>query len=305
MEKILVLIEHRRNREVLVDWLSRSYEVSQNGGEEGLAGPFDLALLDGSALERLQEKLRALKKQTAPIFLPILLMTNRQNEAATTRHLGREVDEVIGTPIDKAELKLRIENLLKMRRLSNELKQQLETVDRLAVTDDVSGFHNTRFLHRYLDSLMERPEAQRDKVSLVFFDMDGFKRVVDTHGHPLGAKVLKEVAEVVNCYLDLEDRIVRYGGDEYVIILPGQDKAEALKKVERMKEGIASTPFLQDENINVKVTASFGLATYPQDAKDKRELLASADRCLFQSKERGKNRITLSGVARELNDSKG
>jgi diguanylate cyclase (GGDEF)-like protein len=300
MEKILVLLEHRRNCEVLVDWLSRSYEVAQNGENEELAGLFDLALVDGSALERLQEKLRALKKQTAPIFLPVLLMTNRQNGAATARYLGREVDEVIGTPIDKAELQLRIENLLKMRRLSNDLKQQLETVDRLSITDDVSGFHNTRFLHRYLDGLMERSEMQEEKVSLVFFDMDGFKKVVDTHGHPLGAKVLKEVAEVVNCCLDLEDRIVRYGDDEYVVILPGQDKAEALKKVERMKEGIASTPFLQDEKINVKLTASFGLATYPHDAKDKRELLAAADRCLFQSKERGKNRTTLSGDTPEI-----
>ncbi len=300
MERILVLIEHRRNREVLVDWLSRSYEVAQTGGEEGLTGPFDLALLDGAALERLKEKLRALKKQTAPIFLPVLLMTNRQNEAATTRYLGRDVDEVIATPIDKAELKLRIENLLKTRRLSNELKQQLEAVDRLSITDDVSGFHNTRFLHRFLDNLIEQPEAERQKVSLVFFDMDGFKRVVDTYGHPLGAKVLKEVAEVVNFYLDLEDRIVRYGGDEYVVILPGQGKAEALSKVERMKEGIASTAFLQDEEINVKVTASFGLATFPEDAKDKRELLAAADRCLFQSKEHGKNRITLSGATPAL-----
>ena len=294
MEKILVLLEHRRNREVLVDWLSRSYEVAQSGDDDGLAGPFDLALLDGAALERVKEKLRVLKKQTEPIFLPVLLMTNRQNGAATSRYLGREVDEVIGTPIDKAELQLRIENLLKMRRLSNELKQQLEAVDRLSVTDDVSGFHNTRFLHRYLDGLMERAETQEVKVSLVFFDMDGFKRVVDTYGHPLGAKVLKEVAEVVNCYLDLEDRIVRYGGDEYVVILPGQNQSEALKKVERIKEGIASTAFLQDEKINAKVTASFGLATFPGDAKDKRELLAAADRCLFQSKERGKNRITLS-----------
>ena len=295
MEKILVLIEHPRNREILIDWLGRSFEVAQAGDE--LAGAFDLVLLDLPKLDRLQEKLRQMKQELAPEFLPVLLMTNRQNGAATARYLGRQVDEVIGTPIDKSELKLRLDNLLKVRRLSNELKQQLEAVERLSVTDDVSGFHNTRFLHRYLDNLMELHESTPQLLSLAFFDMDGFKRIVDTYGHPLGAKVLKEVAEVVNHFLDLEDRIVRYGGDEYIVILPEQDSGAALAKIERVRQGIAATPFLQEENINVTATASFGLATFPRDAKDKRELLAAADRCLFESKERGKNRVSLIGEA--------
>jgi len=123
--------------------------------------------------------------------------------------------------------------------------------------------------------------------------MDGFKSVVDTHGHPLGAKVLKEVAEEVNRHLDPRDKIVRYGGDEYVVILPDQGKDEALAKIEGVKEGLTSTRYLREEGINLSATASFGLATFPHDAKDKRELLAAADDCLFKSKARGKNRISV------------
>jgi diguanylate cyclase (GGDEF)-like protein len=131
-------------------------------------------------------------------------------------------------------------------------------------------------------------------VCLVFFDLDNFKQLVDTHGHMLGSKALKEVAQTVAEVLDGEDRLVRYGGDEFIAILPRQNKRAALLKVNRMKNAIASTAFLQKEDINARLTASFGLAAFPDDARDQRELLAEADRCLFHSKLEGKNRITFA-----------
>ena len=91
--------------------------------------------------------------------------------------------------------------------------------------------------------------------------------------------------------------MVRYGGDEFIVILPRQRKAAALAKVELMKEAIASTPFLQKEKINARLTASFGVASFPQDARDKHELLAEADRCLFRSKNEGKNRVSFLELA--------
>jgi diguanylate cyclase (GGDEF)-like protein len=194
----------------------------------------------------------------------------------------------------RVEKELRAANE-QLARQALELKQQYEVVDKLAVTDDVSGFYNTRFLHQFLDQVLTSTRVAAQALSLVFFDLDSFKRVVDTHGHVLGAKVLKEVAEVVNHYLGPDDRIVRYGGDEYVVILPAQEREAALAKVERIKAGLASTAYLQEEHLKVRVTASFGLATFPQDARDKKELLAAADRCLFQSKARGKNTISIAG----------
>ena len=125
----------------------------------------------------------------------------------------------------------------------------------------------------------------------MFFDLDDFKRVVDAHGHLLGARVLREVAEAVHLELGEHDRVVRYGGDEYVVILPRQDGSAALAVAERMRRAIAATPFLRAEGIDERLTASFGVAAFPDDAGDERELLMAADRCLFVSKERGKNRV--------------
>jgi diguanylate cyclase (GGDEF)-like protein len=195
-----------------------------------------------------------------------------------------------------------VENLLRRRRLSVEFKKEHDRVRKLAVTDDVSGFYNTRYLHRYLDRLLDSPAAKEEEVSLVFFDLDNFKQVVDEHGHLPGSKVLREVAQAVGRVLEEEDRLVRYGGDEYVVILPRQNNEQALAKVERMKEAITSTPFLQKENKKVRLTASFGLATFPHDARDKKKLLGAADDCLFRSKSKGKNRISSAGMESEPAD---
>jgi len=169
-----------------------------------------------------------------------------------------------------------------------------EKIESLSITDDVTGLYNTRFLHQYLDQLLSDSSANGKEISLVFLDLDDFKRVVDTHGHLAGSKVLKEVAEVMAANLDGQDRIFRYGGDEYVMILPGQDKKAALKKTMNIRKSLAESIFLKDQGLQIKVTASFGIANYPHDAADQRELLHIADNSMYRSKALGKNSITLA-----------
>lgn len=206
------------------------------------------------------------------------------------RSLSRQI-------MTQLELRRHVQLHEKNQRILKEYQDKLEQTNALlqqqSITDDVTGFNNTRFLHQFLDQSLSPTPAQLKKLTLVFFDMDNFKQVVDTHGHLLGAKVLKEVAEVVHAHLDAGDRIVRYGGDEYVVILPGQAGAETVAKVAALRQAINSNSYLQQEAIYLKVTASFGLARYPDDARDKQQLLMAADQCLFQSKKAGKDRISV------------
>lgn len=294
--RLLLLIRNKAERQLIEGWLSDRYDIVLPNAEPLLEQPFDLSIIDGPSLKRLRPQVRTRRTEAEPVFLPFLLLTVRRKGGRPARHLGRLVDDLILRPLHEEELLARVANLLRRRRLSLELKKEHDRVVRLSVTDDVSGFYNTRYLHRYLDRLLASPTAREEEVSLVFFDLDNFKQVVDEHGHILGARVLREVAQVTSRAVDEEDRLVRYGGDEYVVILPRQNKDQALAKVQRMKEAIATTPFLEKEGLDVHLTASFGLATFPDDARNKKELLGAADRCLFKSKSRGKDRISFPGM---------
>jgi len=297
MERVLLQLKKKKDRRRLEEWLSKTCHILLPHPERPLEEPFDLAIIDGPAVRQLRPQVRSPLRAEEPVFLPFLLLTFRLLGSMPARHLGRVVDDLIVRPLNEQEIQARVANLFRMRRWSQDLKKEHDRVMKLAVTDDVSGFNNTRYLHRYLDRVLDGAQQKSAEVSLAFFDLDNFKNLVDHHGHLLGSKTLKEVAQTVARVLDPDDRLVRYGGDEFIVILPRQRKAAALAKVELMKEAIASTPFLQKENINARLTASFGVASFPQDARDKHELLAEADRCLFRSKNEGKNRVTVFELA--------
>src|SRR5579859_1228844 len=229
MESVLLQVRRRRDRRRLEDLLSKSYRIVLPDSQHPLEGEFDLVIIDGTSLRQLRPKVLARRKAEAPLLVPFLLLTVRRGGRIPSRHLGRVVDDVIVRPINEKELQARLANLVRMRRWSVELKKEHDRVMKLAVTDDVSGFNNTRYLHRYLDRLLENPSAKPAEVCLVFFDLDNFKKLVDTHGHLLGSKALREVAQTVARVLEPDDRLVRYGGDEFIVILPRQGKEEALR----------------------------------------------------------------------------
>ena len=171
--------------------------------------------------------------------------------------------------------------------------RNLQKLQARAYIDEVTGFYNTRYLSFSLDNLIPQIQQRGGEISLVFLDLDNFKAVVDGYGHIRGARVLGEVAQVFHAGLGPEDSLVRYGGDEFVILLPRRSKSQALELTRRLREKLNQTSFLKDEGLDIRVTASFGIATMPEDAQDREELLAIADRAMFSGKGRGKDCIML------------
>ncbi len=157
--------------------------------------------------------------------------------------------------------------------------------------DEVTGFYNPRYLAAKLDRFISELVAKGGELSVVFLDLDNFKAVVDTHGHLLGSKVLAEVARVLSSVLGPDDSLVRYGGDEFIILLPGMTQTAALELVRQLRRTLNQARLLQEEGLNLAVTASYGIATMPQDARDKDTLLLIADRAMFRGKGRGKDCI--------------
>ncbi|MFZ5449051.1 MAG: sensor domain-containing diguanylate cyclase [Thermodesulfobacteriota bacterium] len=159
--------------------------------------------------------------------------------------------------------------------------------------DEVTGFYNTRYLIQKMDRLIPQLREQGEHFSLIFLDLDNFKTVVDAYGHLRGTKILSEIAWVMNGELGPDDSLVRYGGDEFVILLPRRSQPEALEITRRLRRTINNTSFLQDEGLQIKITASYGIATLPDDAQDRETLLLIADRALFGGKSQGRDRIML------------
>lgn len=228
--------------------------------------------------------------------LCVIDQVQRTLTEAQVNSLGALSRQVMAQLELRRHIGLHEQNQLLLKDYHDKLEQANRLYQQQSITDDVTGFNNTRFLHQYLDRFLTPNSAKTKRLTLVFFDMDDFKKVVDKQGHLLGAKVLKEVAEIVHSYLDPQDRIVRYGGDEFIVILPDQGGEEALSKVGAIKQGVSAASYLQQEKIYTKVTASFGLATFPDDSRNKKQLLMAADQCLFQSKKAGKDRISTKGA---------
>lgn len=165
-----------------------------------------------------------------------------------------------------------------------------ETVQRQAITDELTGLFNHRHFQEALAGEVERARRFQNGVGLVMLDVDNFKRVNDTYGHQVGDLVLAEVARVLRDQSREIDEPARYGGEELAVVLPGTDLDGAYNLAERVREGIEALAFPLDGQGTLRVTASFGAASLPESAHDQQSLIAAADGALYAAKRSGKNR---------------
>ncbi len=169
--------------------------------------------------------------------------------------------------------------------------RNLQRLEARTFIDEVTGFYNTRYLIHELDRLIPQLLEHSQPFSVVFLDLDNFKTVVDTYGHLRGSKVLTQVARVIHGVLGVDDSLVRYGGDEFIILMPRRSQADALEITRRLRRTLNQAVFLEDEGLGIRVTASYGIATLPDDAQDREKLLLIADRAMFGSKRMGRDSI--------------
>ncbi len=205
-------------------------------------------------------------------------------EVVNPRHLGADTLPLLTIIADYVAIA--VENTRRYH--------QLQT---LSIQDNLTGLYNTRYLYQALERLMAASAAAAVPLSLLFLDIDDFKRVVDTHGHLNGSQTLQEVATMIRQCVMAPAFGVSYGGDEFVVVLPGMSKMQALHKAEEIRQTLSQTVFLANRGLRVHIQASFGVATYPEDTTDRTDLLALADHAMFDIKRRGKNAVGASGAA--------
>jgi diguanylate cyclase (GGDEF)-like protein len=176
--------------------------------------------------------------------------------------------------------------------LSNSVR--IAEAERLSLTDDLTKLHNARFLRQFLLSEIKRARRYGSTVAAFFLDIDNFKSINDRHGHLVGSHVLMEMAAVILSSVRDTDVVARYGGDEFVIILPESGMEQALLVAERVREKIARHEFHGGRSLSLRLTASFGVAAFPLHAQSPQQLIARADSAMYEAKAANKNCIRVA-----------
>ena len=170
----------------------------------------------------------------------------------------------------------------------------VEKIQELTITDDVTGLYNARHLYKTLEAEVYRSARFGYEFSVIFIDLDHFKQVNDVNGHLAGSKLLTEIGFKIKIHLRLIDYAFRYGGDEFVILLPQTGKEAALVVGKRLQDVFRQSVYLQEENLNLKVRASMGIATYPDDAKSAHEIIRQADEMMYMVKNSTRDNIAVT-----------
>ncbi len=182
-----------------------------------------------------------------------------------------------------------------LTQLQNELcwLRKLDETQAMLYRDDLTGLYNHRFLDVCVEAELKRATRFNSQFCILFMDLDGFKSVNDNHGHLSGSGVLKQVASVLRHTLREVDTIIRYGGDEFVVLLLGVNSATGLLAGERIRKAIEKNQFTVEDRGHVHLTVSIGIAAFPEHAKTKKGLISLADKLMYVSKKNGKNRVNL------------
>src|SRR5438270_6286519 len=170
----------------------------------------------------------------------------------------------------------------------------VEKIQELTITDDCTGLYNARHLYKVLETEVYRSSRFGYEFTVLFIDLDHFKQVNDTYGHLIGSKLLIEIGYLIKAQLRLIDFAFRYGGDEFVILLPQTDKHSALVVAKRLRDIIRSSPFPMDNNLMLDVKASMGVASYPEDAKSAHEIIRQADEMMYMVKNSTRDNIAIA-----------
>jgi two-component system, cell cycle response regulator len=255
--------------------------------------PIDLVIVNSNLVDydplRLCSQLRSLERTR---FIPVLLMADEGAEQQIVRALELGVNDYIMRPVDPNELVARSLTQIRRKRYNERLRESVQHTIELAVTDGLTGLSNRRYLDSHLKLLLDRASARGRPLSVCITDIDRFKSINDTYGHDAGDDVLREIANRIRSTVRGADLACRYGGEEFVVVMPDTTIDMAASIAERLRGAIESTPFLlKQSGVQLSVTASLGLATRTGNDDTPDKLLKSADLALYQAKNTGRNRV--------------
>jgi two-component system cell cycle response regulator len=301
---VLILDDNTRQAERLMLQLGEdhrcAYETDPAKALKIAAGRVDLVVLNLTA--KAFDALRwvaQLRTNEATRQRPVLAIINADERKAMLKALELGVNDVVPRPIDMLELRARAKTQIKRKRYGDFLRNTLDRSLELAITDPLTNLNNRRFLDHHLNLAMARHirGAGEDVVSVLMLDIDFFKRVNDTYGHDAGDEVIREFARRLSLNVRAIDMPCRFGGEEFVVLMPGTDQPDALHIAERVRSQVADIPFVLTDGRSLDVTVSVGVATSRGLGDSPEGLLKRADEGVYEAKQSGRNRVIVKAAA--------
>jgi len=296
--RVLIVDDREASYQRIVETLSAEHTVDvETDPNEALFhaadGNYDLVIVslglrsfDGL---RLCSQVRSLERTRN---VPILAVSEADNNQRLVRGLEIGVNDYLIRPIDKNEMLARVRTQIKKKRYTERLRDNVQMSIEMAITDALTGLFNRRYMETHLDTLVEQAATRGKQIAVMVLDIDYFKSINDNHGHDAGDDVLREFALRIRKSIRNIDLACRYGGEEFVIVMPETDMAVATMVAERLRRRIASEPFsVQQGNSNLDVTISIGLATLAEPGDNAATILKRADQALYRAKRDGRNRV--------------
>lgn len=255
--------------------------------------PFELVIVNSNFEDydplRLCSQLRSLERTR---FLPLLLVAEQGADDMVARALDLGVNDYILRPIDPNELVARSLTQIRRKRYNEHLRLNLQHTMELAIVDGLTGLNNRRYLDNHLKILFDRAAVRGRPISICMADIDRFKLVNDTYGHDVGDEVLREFAARIRSTVRGADLACRYGGEEFVVVMPDTPIELAASVAERLRTIVEDKPFyVRSIDRELSITASLGIASGSGAFGTPDELLRQADRALYEAKHAGRNRV--------------
>jgi two-component system, cell cycle response regulator len=296
--RVLIVDDRPASYERVSAMLSKEHEVEVETDPShalfhAADGNFDL-LIVSLGLEhfdalRLCSQLRSLERTRN---IPILVITEPDNNARMVRGLEIGVNDFLMRPIDKNELLARARSQVRKRRYTERLRDNVQMSIEMAITDALTGLFNRRYMESHLSTLVEQAASRGKPLTVMVVDIDYFKSINDSHGHDAGDDVLRDFALRIKRSIRGIDLACRYGGEEFVLVMPETDMAVAAMVAERLRRRIAAEPFaIQQGSRVIPVTISIGIAALRGKDDTAANVLKRADQALYRAKRDGRNRV--------------
>ena len=298
--RVLVLHEDERAAQRICRYLEEHHKpmtLSQAGGFGAGAATVDIMIIavGGEQFDGLKlcARLRSLESTRD---LPILAIVEPDDGDRAIKALDLGASDILVKPLDPEELLARVRTQVRKKRYLDALRSRLDQSMELAITDQLTGLHNRRYLQNQLEQFVKRANMGGGPVSILLCDLDRFKRVNDVHGHDVGDEVLRQYAARLTKSIRPTDIACRYGGEEFLVIMPDTSQKLAWTMADRIRRLVEDDPFIVNRGFDsLNVTMSGGVSTtFPPD-DDPDQLVKRADEALYRAKETGRNRICKSG----------